>query len=214
MSGWRSRPRLEAARAAAPDRRAASQDSCVDRAGRGARVRASDRESLRVVLLVAPLFLLLLLSFCLPIAALLTRAVYDPTMPTRCRAPRPRSPRSPGRGAPDEPPSRRSPTTCWRRKPEIRSTTLPRPEQSAAGRAQPRTARRARAAGRADRRGRDDRGRAFWGDDATWFAIRNGVHPFTAAICSGGRSAMVALRRRRAVPADQAIFRPYSPAPS
>ena len=32
------------------------------------------------LLLVAPLLVLLLLSFCLPIAALLSRAVYDPTM--------------------------------------------------------------------------------------------------------------------------------------
>jgi len=32
------------------------------------------------MLLVAPLLVLLLLSFCLPIAALLARAVHDPTM--------------------------------------------------------------------------------------------------------------------------------------
>jgi putative spermidine/putrescine transport system permease protein len=53
----------------APNRALAA---AVRRTTRGQRVRA--------MLLVAPLFLLLLLSFCLPIAALLARAVYDPTM--------------------------------------------------------------------------------------------------------------------------------------
>jgi putative spermidine/putrescine transport system permease protein len=42
--------------------------------------RASRGQRLRAILLVAPLLVLLLLSFCLPIAALLTRAIYDPTM--------------------------------------------------------------------------------------------------------------------------------------
>ena len=37
-------------------------------------------QRLRALLLVAPLLVLLLLSFCLPIVALLARAVYDPTM--------------------------------------------------------------------------------------------------------------------------------------
>ncbi len=49
--------------------------------GLAAAVRRTTRGQLvGAMLLVAPLFVLLLLSFCLPIAALLARAVYDPTM--------------------------------------------------------------------------------------------------------------------------------------
>ena len=57
---------------------------------------------MRAMLLVAPLFVLLLLSFCLPIAALLARAVYDPTMPMRCRARRRRSMHRRAQGVPDD----------------------------------------------------------------------------------------------------------------
>jgi putative spermidine/putrescine transport system permease protein len=50
-------------------------------AGLAAAVRRTTRgQRLAALLLVAPLFALLLLSFGLPIAALLARAVYDPTM--------------------------------------------------------------------------------------------------------------------------------------
>ena len=42
--------------------------------------RAARGQRLTALLLVGPLLLLLLFSFCLPIAALLGRAIYDPTM--------------------------------------------------------------------------------------------------------------------------------------
>lgn len=49
--------------------------------GLAAAVRRTTRgQRLAALLLVAPLFVLLLLSFALPIAALLARAIYDPTM--------------------------------------------------------------------------------------------------------------------------------------
>ncbi len=49
--------------------------------GLAAAVRRTTRsQRLAALLLVAPLFVLLLLSFGLPIAALLARAIYDPTM--------------------------------------------------------------------------------------------------------------------------------------
>ncbi|MDA8252318.1 MAG: ABC transporter permease, partial [Rhodospirillales bacterium] len=64
--------------------------------------RATRTQRLWALLLVAPLLLLLLLSFCLPIAALLGRAVYDPTMadalPRTARALR----ASPGDGVPND----------------------------------------------------------------------------------------------------------------
>src|SRR5271165_6838522 len=68
MSGSRS-DALSASAAAAVDSGLAA---AVQRSTRGQRAAA--------MLLVAPLFVLLLLSFCLPIAALLARAIHDPTM--------------------------------------------------------------------------------------------------------------------------------------
>ena len=54
------------------------------------------------MLLVAPLFVLLLLSFCLPIAALLARAVYDPTMHDALPRTAAALDASPGQGVPDD----------------------------------------------------------------------------------------------------------------
>ncbi len=68
------------------------------------RISARDRrDSLRPLALAAPLLLLLIFSFCAPIAALLSRAVYEPTianaLPRTIAALRQDS----GAGVPDEP---------------------------------------------------------------------------------------------------------------
>jgi putative spermidine/putrescine transport system permease protein len=54
------------------------------------------------MLLVAPLLMLLLLSFCLPIALLLVRAVYDPTMHDALPRTTAALDASPGEGVPDD----------------------------------------------------------------------------------------------------------------
>jgi putative spermidine/putrescine transport system permease protein len=81
---------------------ASTTPAAADR-GLAAAVRRTTRgQRAGAMLLVAPLFVLLLLSFCLPIAALLARAVYDPTihdaLPRTAAALDP----SPDRGVPDD----------------------------------------------------------------------------------------------------------------
>ena len=71
--------------------------------GLAAAVRRTTRgQRAAAMLLVAPLFVLLLLSFCLPIAALLARAVYDPTMQDALPRTAAALDASPGQGVPDD----------------------------------------------------------------------------------------------------------------
>ncbi len=184
---------------AVPDRTLAA---AVRRTTRGPRVRA--------LLLVAPLFLLLLLSFCLPIASLLTRAVYDPTMHDALPRTAAALAASPGRGAPDDAAFAAFADDLLAAKQNDTLYNVAKDLNNLLPAARSHVLRTARGLSpgkpitRADLTGIDP----FWGDDATWFAIRNGVHPFTASYLleavdlqwspSGGVAPL---------PPDQAIYR-------
>jgi putative spermidine/putrescine transport system permease protein len=162
------------------------------------------------MVLVAPLFFLLLLSFCLPIAALLARAVYDPTMHDALPRTAAALNASPGQGLPSDGVfvalgedllvAKQNDTLYNLAKdlnnllPAARSHVL-------------RTARGLQAdkhVTRAELVALDP----FWGEDSTWFAIRNGVRSFTTNYL------LAALDLRWTsnggigpVPSDQAIYR-------
>jgi putative spermidine/putrescine transport system permease protein len=172
--------------------------------------RATRTQRVWALSLVAPLLLLLLLSFCLPIAALLGRAVYDPTMANAL----PRTARalasSPGNGVPGNAVFAALGEDLLAAKqnngvyavgkalnmllPAARSHVL-----GAGRRIQPGMTLTADAMVAAD---------PFWGETETWFAIRRGVRPFT----TGYLLAALDLRWLPdggigSVPRDEAIFR-------
>jgi putative spermidine/putrescine transport system permease protein len=160
--------------------------------------------------LAAPLLLLLLLSFCLPIAALLGRAVYDPTMADAL----PRTARaldaSPSNGVPGDAAFAALGEDLLAAKQnngvyavgKALNALLPaaRSHVLRAGRQiQPGTTLTRDAMVAAD---------PFWGKTETWFAIRRGVRPFTTSYL------LAALDLRwlpdggiGSVPPDEAIFR-------
>jgi putative spermidine/putrescine transport system permease protein len=172
--------------------------------------RSTRGQRARAILLVAPLFVLLLVSFCLPIAGLLSRAVYDPTMHDALPRTAAALAASPGEGVPDDAvfaafgedllASKRNDSLYNVAKdlnnllPAARSHVL-------------RTARitsHEKLATRADFVNADP----FWGRSETWFAIRNGLRSFTTSYLL----AAIDLRWTRAggiaaVPPDQAIYR-------
>jgi putative spermidine/putrescine transport system permease protein len=157
---------------AAPNRRLAA---AVRRETRGQRARAA--------LLVAPLFLLLLVSFCLPIGALLTRAIYDPTVSDALPNTAAALAASPTRGVPDDAVfaalgrdllvAKQNNSvfnvakTLNNLLPGARSHVL-----RAARRLAPDTTLTRTGLIAAD---------PFWGATDTWFAIRQGVRPFTSS---------------------------------
>lgn len=172
--------------------------------------RATRTQRLWVLLLVAPLLLLLLLSFCVPIAALLGRAVYDPTMAEAL----PRTARalqaSPGDGVPGD--------AAFAALGEDLLAAQQTNGVYAVGKALNALLPGARShvlrAGRHMHAGstltRDAMVAAdpFWGGTDTWFAIRRGVRPFTTSYL------LAALDLRwlpgggiGSVPPDEAIFR-------
>jgi putative spermidine/putrescine transport system permease protein len=175
--------------------------AAVRRSTRGQRVRA--------VLLVAPLFVLLLLSFCLPIAALLARAFHDPTMHDALPRTAAALDASPGTGVPgdavfaalgDDLLAAKQNDSLYNLAKDL-NNLLPaaRSHVLRTGRAlspdQPLT--------RAGLIAMDP----FWGEAETWFAIRGGVRSFTTNYLL----AAIDLRWIRtggigSVPPDQAIY--------
>ena len=199
MPGLRSDALTAGAASAAPNRTLAA---ATRRANRGQRVWA--------MLLVAPLIVLLLVSFCLPIVALLTRAVYDPTLadalPRTAAALR----TSPGTGVPDDAVFAAFGADLLAGKPDntvfVVAKTLN--DQLPEARSHVLRAARRLAPGDVLTRATMVAADPFWGDDTSWFILRGAVRPFTASyllaavdmhwLPSGGIGSM---------PPDQAIFR-------
>lgn len=172
--------------------------------------RATRTQRVWALSLVAPLLLLLLVSFCLPIAALLGRAIHDPTMadalPRTARALR----LSPGNGVPGD--------AAFAALGEDLLAARQTNGVYAVGKALNALLPAARShvlrAGRRVQAGttltRDALVTAdpFWGQPETWFAIRRGVRPFTTTYL------LAALDLRwlpdggiGPVPPDEAIYR-------
>jgi putative spermidine/putrescine transport system permease protein len=149
--------------------------AAVRRTTRGQRVRA--------MLLVAPLFVLLLLSFCVPIASLLARAVYDPTMQDALPRTASALDSSPGYGVPDDAvyAALGDDLLAARQNDSLYSVAKTLNNFLPAARSHVlRTARGLpsdKRLTRAELTAMDP----FWDDSETWFAIRNGVHPFTTS---------------------------------
>jgi putative spermidine/putrescine transport system permease protein len=131
--------------------------------------------------LVAPLLLLLLFSFCLPIAALLTRAVYDPTLSEGL-------PRTAAALAQDEAPVPGDPVfqalaeDLHRAQADDSLFNLARALNTRLPGARSHLTRAPRSLGRSGPVTREAvvARDPFWGDPGTWFAIRQGAAPFTA----------------------------------
>jgi putative spermidine/putrescine transport system permease protein len=132
------------------------------------------------MLLVAPLFVLLLFSFCLPIAALLARAVYDPTM--HDALPRTAAAlESPGQDVPADAVFAAFAEDLLAAKQNDSLYSLAKDLNNLLPAARSHVLRTARALAPEKRmtRGELIALDPFWGESETWSAIRNGVHPFT-----------------------------------
>ena len=179
--------------------------------GLAAAVRRTTRGQLvGAMLLVAPLFVLLLLSFCLPIAALLARAVYDPTMHDALPRTAAALDASPGQGVPDDAVFAAFGEDLQAAKQNDSLYNLAKDLNNLLPAARSHVLRTARGLApdrpltRAELTALDP----FWGDSQTWSAIRNGVPSFT----SGYLLAAIDLRWTPTgsigpVPSDQAIYR-------
>ncbi len=162
------------------------------------------------MLLVAPLFLLLLLSFCLPIAALLARAVYDPTLHDALPRTAAALDALPGQGLPGDAVFVALGEDLLAAKQNDTLYNLAKDLNNLLPAARSHVLRTARSlpadkhVTRAELVALDP----FWGEGNTWFAIRIGARSFTtnyllAALdlrwtSSGGIGS---------VPSDQAIYR-------
>ena len=196
--GSRSDALTASAVSAAPDRALAA---AVRRANRGQRLRAA--------LLVAPLIILLMVSFCLPIAALLTRAVYDPTIADALPRTAAALSASPGHGVPDDAVFAAFGADLLADRPDNTVFLVAKTLNDLLPEARSHVLRAARRLAPGDVLTREAMISAdpFWGDDNTWFIVRGAVRPFTASyllaaidmkwLPSGGIGAM---------PPDQAIF--------
>ncbi len=148
--------------------------AAVRRTTRGQRVRA--------LLLVAPLLVLLLLSFCLPIGILLSQAIYDPA--THDALPRTASAlaASPDQGVPDDAVFAALGEDLLAAKQNDSLYNLARDLNKLLPAARGHVLRTARGLSpdkpltRAALVAADP----FWGDGETWFAIRSGVRSVTA----------------------------------
>lgn len=165
---------------------------------------------MRALLLVAPLFVLLLVSFCLPIAALLARAVYDPTIRDALPHTAAALGAWPGRGLPDDAVFAAFGRDLLAAQQTGSLYNLAKDVNNLVPAARShvlRTAHRLtpdRPLTRADLVALDP----FWGQEAIWSAIKNGAHPLTADYLL----AAIDLRRTAEggigpVPPDQAIYR-------
>jgi putative spermidine/putrescine transport system permease protein len=160
------------AASAAPDRTLAA---AVRRTTRGQRVRA--------MLLVAPLFLLLLLSFCLPIAALLARAVHDPTIANALPRTAAALGASPVRGVPDDAVFAALGEDLLAATQDDSVYAIAKALNRLLPAARSHVLRAARGLGPGGTLTRAAMVAAdpFWGETNTWFVIRGGVRPFTAS---------------------------------
>jgi putative spermidine/putrescine transport system permease protein len=179
--------------------------------GLAAAVRRTTRgQRIGAALLVAPLFVLLLLSFCLPIAALLARAVHDPTMHDALPHTAAALAAAPARDVPDEAVFAALIEDLLEAKQNDSLYNLAKELNNLLPAARSHVLRTARGLS-------PDRGMTrdelialdpFWGERETWSAIRNGVHPFTTNYLL----AAIDLRWTAdgdigAVAPDQAIYR-------
>lgn len=162
------------------------------------------------MLLVAPLFVSLLVSFCLPIAVLLSRAVYDPTMHDALPRTAAALAASPGEGVPDDAVFAAFGEDLLAAKQNDSLYNVARDLNNLLPAARSHVLRTGRIishnklATRADFVAADP----FWGESETWFALRSGVRSFTTSYLLEA----IDLRWTRAggiasVPPDQAIYR-------
>jgi putative spermidine/putrescine transport system permease protein len=176
--------------------------AAVRRTTRGQRVRA--------MLLVAPLFVLLLLSFCLPIAELLAHAVYDPTMHDALPRTAAALDTSPGQGVPDDIVFTALGDDLLAAKQNDSLYNLAKDLNNLLPAARSHVLRTARSLSpekpltRAELTSVDP----FWGESETWFAIRGGVRPFTTSYLLAAIDLQWTPNGSIGqVPADQAIYR-------
>jgi len=176
--------------------------AAVRRTTRGQRVRA--------MLLVAPLFVLLLLSFCLPIAELLAHAFYDPTMHDALPRTAAALDTSPGQGVPDDIVFTALGDDLLAAKQNDSLYNLAKDLNNLLPAARSHVLRTARSLSpekpltRAELTSVDP----FWGESETWFAIRGGVRPFTTSYLLAAIDLQWTPNGSIGqVPADQAIYR-------
>jgi putative spermidine/putrescine transport system permease protein len=178
--------------------------------GLAAAVRRTTRgQRATAMLLVAPLLVLLLLSFCLPIAALLARAVYDPTMHDAL----PRTAAalgSPGQRVPDDAVFAAFSEDLLAAKRNDSLYSLAKDLNNLLPAARSHVLRTARGLSPEKRMTRDELIALdpFWGESETWSAIRNGVHPFTTSYLLAAMDLRwTADGSIEPVPPEQAIYR-------
>src|SRR5262249_49810221 len=140
-------------------------------------------QSIRATLLVAPLLVLLLLSFCLPIAALLVRAVYDPTMHDALPHTVTALDAAPGEGVPDDPVFAALGDDLLAAKQNDSLYNLAKNLNNLLPAARSHVLRTGRAISRDRKLTRSDfiAVDPFWGESETWSAIRSGVRSVTAS---------------------------------
>ena len=162
------------------------------------------------MLLVAPLFVLLLLSFCLPIAELLAHAVYDPTMHDALPRTAAALDTSPGQGVPDDIVFTALGDDLLAAKQNDSLYNLAKDLNNLLPAARSHVLRTARSLSpekpltRAELTSVDP----FWGESETWFAIRGGVRPFTTSYLLAAIDLQWTPNGSIGqVPADQAIYR-------
>ena len=133
------------------------------------------------MLLVAPLFVLLLLSFCLPIAALLARAVYDPTMHDALPHTAAALDAAPGQGVPDDAVFAALGEDLLAAKQNDSLYNLAKDLNNLLPAARSHVLRTARGLSPDKRLTRAEliALEPFWAESETWSAIRSGVRPFT-----------------------------------
>jgi putative spermidine/putrescine transport system permease protein len=162
------------------------------------------------MLLVAPLFVLLLLSFCLPIVALLTRAVYNPTMHDALPRTAAALDASPGQGVPEDAVFAAFVGDLLDAKRDDSLYSFAKDLNNLLPAARSHVLRTARGISPDTRTTRDELIALdpFWNESETWSAIRNGVRPFTTNyLLSAVDLHWTAEGDIGAVAPDQAIYR-------
>lgn len=147
--------------------------------------RAARGQRLTALLLVGPLLLLLLFSFCVPIAALLARAVYDPTMADslpRTAAALRAVPDSADQGVPPDQVFAALGQDLLAAKQDNSLYAVAKTLNSLLPAARSHVLRAGRhlQEGEPVTRASMTEADPFWGEPDTWFAIRQGVHRFTS----------------------------------
>ena len=162
------------------------------------------------MLLVAPLFVVLLLSFCLPIAALLIRAVHNPTMYDALPRTAAALDASPGQGVPEDAVFAAFVGDLLDAKRDDSLYSFAKDLNNLLPAARSHVLRTARGLSPDMRTTRDELIALdpFWNESETWSAIRNGVHPFTTNyLLSAVDLHWTAEGDIGAVAPDQAIYR-------